>query len=93
VLTIREILQRGGTERRSNGRTFINRGAQLFFKGQAGIFGCQIRDATNQGAGIRLIGLNVVPLKFDLSFDNFRTIRTCRLVWRDGDFAGIAFEN
>ena len=91
--TIRDILQRGGTERRSNGRTLINRGAQLFFKGQAGVFACHIRDATNQGAGVRLNGLNVVPLKFDLSFDNFRTIRTCRLVWRGGDFVGIAFEN
>jgi hypothetical protein len=93
VLTIREILQRAGTERRSNGRTLINRSALLFFKGQAGVFACHVRDATNHGAGIRLNGLNVVPLNFDLSFDNFRTIRTCLLVWRDGDFAGVAFEN
>ena len=30
---------------------------------------------------------------FDLTFDNFRTIRRCRLIWREGDFLGLAFEN
>jgi hypothetical protein len=89
---IQEILLHRGTERRANGRTRIDRGALLFFKGQAGIFACHVRDTTNHGAGIRLNGLNIVPLTFDLSFDNFRTIRKSRLVWRDGDFAGVAFE-
>jgi hypothetical protein len=91
--TIREILQHRGIERRANGRTLINRGALLFFKGKAGIFNCHVRDATNHGARVRLNGLNIMPLNFDLSFDNFRTIRKSRLVWRDGDFAGIAFED
>jgi len=38
-------------------------------------------------------GLSVVPLEFDLSFDNFRTIRKCKMVWREGDFAGVQFDN
>jgi hypothetical protein len=29
---------------------------------------------------------------FDISFDNFRTMRRCRLIWREGDFVGAAFE-
>jgi hypothetical protein len=33
-----------------------------------------------------------VPSEFDISFDNFRTMRHCRLIWRDGDFVGVAFE-
>jgi hypothetical protein len=44
------------------------------------------------GAGLRLTGLNIVPSEFGISFDNFRTMRRCRLIWRDGDFVGAAFE-
>ena len=79
-------------ERRSKGRTIINRGALMFFAGQAGVHACCVRDVTNDGAGIRLSGLNIMPSEFDVSFDNFRTMRLCRLKWRDGDFAGVTFE-
>jgi hypothetical protein len=89
---LQEILQRKEPERRSVGRTRINRNALLFFAGQTGVFSCCVRDVTNQGAGIRLEGLNVLPVDFDLSFDNFRTIRASRVIWRDGDFVGIAFK-
>ncbi len=54
---------------------------------------CGVTDITNAGAGIRTQGLAVLPLNFELSFDNFRTIRKCRLIWRDGNFLGVAFEN
>jgi hypothetical protein len=40
-----------------------------------------------------LNGLNIVPSEFGISFDNFRTTRRCRLIWRDGDFVGAAFES
>jgi hypothetical protein len=91
--TIHEILQRRAVERRSLGRTFIGRNAMMFFAGQAGVYSCHVRDVTNHGAGIRLDGLNVIPVKFDLSFDNFHTIRRCQLVWRNDDFLGVTFDN
>jgi hypothetical protein len=40
------------------------------------------------GVGLRLNGLSLLPSKFKLSF---RTTLVCRLIWRDGDFAGAAF--
>jgi len=80
-------------ERRSMGRTRIARGALLFFNAQSGVRSCIVRDVTNVGAGIRAHDLSLVPLDFDLSFDNFRTIRKCRLIWREGDFIGLAFES
>jgi len=89
--TLQQIQQRGEPERRSIGRTRINRHALFFFAGQTGVFSCCVRDVTNQGAGIRLEGLNVLPVDFDLSFDNFRTIRKSRLIWREGDFVGVEF--
>ena len=54
---------------------------------------CGVTDITDAGAGIRIYDLPFLPLNFELSFDNFRTIRTCRLIWRDGDFLGVMFEN
>jgi hypothetical protein len=89
MLTLYEILSQGPVERRAIGRTIINRQALLFFTGQSGVHGCCVRDITNHGAGIRLNGLNMVPLDFDVSFDNFRSVRRCRLIWREGDFVGV----
>jgi hypothetical protein len=63
------------SERRSKGRTVINRGALLFFAGHVGVHLCCVRDATNDGAGIRLNGLNIVHSEFGIPFDNFRSVR------------------
>jgi hypothetical protein len=80
-------------ERRSIGRTKIAKSALLFFIGQTSVCSCGVTDITNVGAGIRTQDLPALPLNFELSFDNFRTVRKCRLIWRDGDFVGVAFEN
>jgi hypothetical protein len=93
VSTLREILAgSSGLERRAICRTRINRGALLFFHGQTGVMACHVRDVTNEGAGIRLNGLALLPIDFELSFDNFRTIQSCHLVWRDGDFVGVTLD-
>jgi hypothetical protein len=80
-------------ERRSIGRTKIAKSALLFFTGQTGVRSCGVTDITNVGAGIRTQDLPALPLNFELSFDNFRTARSCRLIWRSGDFVGAAFES
>jgi hypothetical protein len=87
--SLQDIIQRNSGERRSITRTVINRTALIFFTGQASVFSCCVRDVTNRGAGVRLNSLKIVPLDFDLSFDNFRTTRKCQLIWREGDFAGV----
>jgi hypothetical protein len=92
--TVEQVLKSAGGERRSIGRTQINRSALLFFHGhQADVFPCCVCDVTNSGAGIRLDGLNVLPVNFYLSFDRFRTARKCRLIWRDIDFVGAEFDD
>jgi hypothetical protein len=65
----------------------------MHFAACDGAHGCCVRDITNLGAAIRLNDLNIIPSEFGISFDNFRTMRLCRLVWRDGDFVGVTFEN
>jgi hypothetical protein len=80
-------------ERRSVGRTVVSKGARLFFSAQRSVFTCEVRDVTNVDTQIRLNGLSVPSPNFELSFDNFRCVRKCRLIWRRDDFIGIAFEN
>jgi hypothetical protein len=80
-------------ERRSIGRTKILKGALIFFSEKTGVQSCTVRDVTNAGAGIRAKNLRIMPLDFALSFDAFRTLRMCRLIWREGDFLGVAFES
>jgi hypothetical protein len=80
-------------ERRSVGRTRILKGALLFFNKRAGVHPCTVRDVTNLGAGIRAQNRQLMPLDFDLSFDGFRTVRQCRLIWRQGEFFGVDFES
>ena len=80
-------------DRRSIRRTLIVKAARLLFGEEAGMHPCTVRDVTNRGAGIYAPSLKVVPLDFALSFDNFRSVRRCRLIWRHRDFLGVAFES
>ena len=80
-------------ERRSVARTTIAKDALLFFDEQRGVLTCRVQDVTNSGAGIELHSLDLSPLNFELSFDNFHTVRECRVIWRQGDFIGVAFQN
>ena len=68
------------------------KGALLSFSKKAGVQSCIVRDVTDLGAGIRAQNLQITPLDFELSFDGFRTIRKCRLIWRQHEFFGVAFE-
>jgi hypothetical protein len=81
------------TDRRSIGGTKIAKGAMLFFGENSGVYACTVHDVTNSGAGIRLQGPKVIPLEFALSFDNFKSVRVCRMVWREGEIFGAAFES
>jgi hypothetical protein len=92
--TPQETLEPGrDAERRAFERTTINRNALMYFSGRGFVHACCVCNITNHGAGLRLNGLNIIPSEFGISFDGFCTIRVCRLVWRDGDFVGAAFES
>jgi hypothetical protein len=79
-------------DRRSCERTFCGKSGLLFFSRHRGFCPCYVRDITDVGAGIRLQHLPLLPIDFLLSLDQFKNARICRLRWRDGDFAGAAFE-
>lgn len=79
-------------DRRAFVRLWVYRDALLSIPGQMIAQPCSVRDLTVKGASIRLNGIALLPMVFEISFDGFRTLQSCRLIWRDGDFAGIAFQ-
>ena len=80
-------------DRRSADRTRTSKAASIFFGRQTGEHSCdvEVTDLGNSGAGIYKSGKAILPLTFELSFDNLR--RTCRMVWRRGNFFGVTFED
>ena len=78
-------------ERRSIERRRLYRSALLSIPGQIVAQDCRLRDFAVKGAGIRLNGITLLLLTFELSLDALHTTERCRLIWRDGDFAGVVF--
>jgi hypothetical protein len=74
---------------RAAGRTSIENGALLFFKGQVGARGCKVIDISDNGTRLRTQFIGAAK-QLRPDFGNFLTIRWCRLIWRDGDFHGVA---
>lgn len=83
---------RHSQDRRAVERKWMSRGALLTMSGIRGAHSCSVRDLSRQGAGLRLQGMALLASEFRLSLDGLRTTYACRLIWRDGDFAGIAFK-
>lgn len=79
-------------ERRAVARTRVDATGGILPPGQFKLFNCDVMDLTDQGARLD-IGRQADELgnEFDFSFDNFRTIRKCRMVWREASFVGVAF--
>jgi hypothetical protein len=75
--------------RRSAGRTPISKAARLLFGRHRG--DVEVTDIGEGGAKIYKSGSAILPLTFELSFDNLR--RNCRMVWRKGNFFGVTFED
>jgi len=80
-------------DRRTVGRTRTSKPASIFFGRQQGERSCdvEVTDLADRGAGIYKPGLALLPLTFELSFDDLR--RKCRMVWRRGNFFGVTFED
>jgi hypothetical protein len=85
-----ELEMHFGQERRAVERMWVNRGALLTIPGVRGVYSCSVRDLSRHGASLRLNGLALLAAEFRLSLDGMHTTLACRLIWRDGDFAGLS---
>lgn len=64
----------------------------LFFRGGRQLYACVAYNVTPAGARIRSDELGLVPTDFYVTFDKFRTIARCRLLWRHQNRIGVVFE-
>ncbi len=76
--------------RRKFDRTCVQKSARILLEDSSG-FDCIVQDLTNTGAGIQVSNLINLPEALDLTFDFGRSIRPCRLAWRNLDRMGVEF--
>jgi hypothetical protein len=54
---------------------------------------CIVHNVTGRGVCIELaFEAAQLPETLDFSFDNFRTTNFCKIIWREANLAGVAFE-
>ena len=80
-------------ERRDVTRTRIRRNAEIVVA-RRGVEKVQVtlQNLTSTGACLTLSSTSMVPDTFDLTFDQGRSCRPCRVKWRSGDQLGVSFE-
>lgn len=77
------------TKRSSSGY----RPAKVSFAPDDGAHFCVVHNGSDQGLCIELtFEARLLPDHFELSFDNFRTVHSCRIVWQEDNIAGVAFD-
>jgi hypothetical protein len=80
-------------ERRRLTRTKILHPGKILAQEET-VYSCVVHNLTGIGACIELDPkIEQLPAAIAFSFDNFRTIHACKIIWREGHFAGIEFEN
>ena len=79
-------------ERRRVQRTRVLKGAKIIFSRHALTVDCLVRNLTNLGACLRLSDTVGIPAHFELTFDDGRSARACRVIWRHTDSVGVIFE-
>jgi PilZ domain len=77
-------------ERRKIQRTYVMACARIILE-DASSFDCTVRDLTVAGAGILGAPMSGISDRFDLTFDGARSLRPCRLIWREHDRMGVEF--
>jgi hypothetical protein len=82
----------GVQEKRRVQRTRVLKGARIIFNRHALTVNCVVRNLTNRGACLHVAGTTGIPAAFELTFDDGRSSRGCRVIWRRADRVGVVFE-
>jgi hypothetical protein len=72
-------------------RADVARAAVVFFGSTRTVLSCAALDLSKKGAKIALNRPYILPKRLLLSFDNFETARSSRVVWSKGNCAGVEF--
>ena len=79
-------------ERRNVTRTVIARSAKIIVPRRSPVIHCTVQNITSGGARLKLANTYGLPETFELTFEQGRTRRACRVVWRTNEELGVAFE-
>lgn len=63
----------------------------MFFNRRRGVFTCELRDITDVGIGLRLNDPDVIAPTFNVTLDNFSSVRLCQVIWPRGRYIGAIF--
>jgi len=78
-------------ERRRLQRHTVLKSAKIVFDSQSSLVDCIVYNLTSKGACLQLANTMNTPEAFEMSFDNFRSIRSCRVTWRQSNKLGVSF--
>ena len=78
-------------QRREVQRNAVQKRARVLFNQDMPPLDCIVLDLTNHGAGLQLALDLHAPQWFELSFDNFRSRRHCRVMWQRSGKVGVLF--
>lgn len=82
-------LFRGDNKRRAD-RLRVIMPAKAFWPGAGAVRDCTIRNISRTGAKV-LLGSVDAPREFDLVIAEMRVAVRVEVMWRDGDYVGVAF--
>jgi hypothetical protein len=80
-------------DRRDVTRTRVSRSAKIIPPHRGSMIHCTVQNITSSGACLKLANTYGLPETFELTFEQGRTRRACRVVWRTADQIGVAFED
>ena len=78
-------------DRRDVKRTRILRSAKIILPHKTTVIHCTVQNITSGGACLRMANTYGLPDTFELTFEQGRTRRACRVAWRTDDMIGVAF--
>jgi PilZ domain len=78
-------------ERRRLPRHAVLKSAKIVFNHQSSLIDCTVCNLTSDGACLLFATKIPAAESIKLSFDNFRSIRTCRVAWQKIDSLGVCF--
>lgn len=78
-------------ERRQLARHEVLKSAKIAFEGQSSLIDCTVRNLTNDGACLEYTTTMQPTGTLALSFDNFRSFRSCRVIWQEGNVLAVSF--
>ena len=77
-------------ERRKSVRSRVLKNAKFIVDASL-VIDCFVRNLTVAGAQVELPRTAELPDRLTMTFDSGRTLRSCRIVWRDQNKAGLEF--